>query len=119
MPGEVLVPVPIHQKRVRERGYNQSGLLSRELGRLVRLPVVADCLTRQRHTPPQARATSVSERRSNVADAFTYRDHRLKGKQILLIDDVATSGATLDACAAALKAAGANSVWGLTLAREV
>jgi ComF family protein len=119
IPGEVLVPVPIHQKRLRERGYNQSELLSRELGRLVKLPVVADCLTRQRHSPPQARAASISERWSNVATAFTCRDHRLKDKQIVLIDDVATSGATLDACATALKAAGASSVWGLTIAREV
>ena len=119
MPAEVLVPVPLHQKRERERGYNQSHLLCRELGKLANLPVVADCLIRERHTPPQARTTTVAERKSNVADAFTCRDHRLAGKQVLLIDDVATSGATLDECATALKASGVSSVWGLVLAREV
>jgi len=119
LPGEVLVPVPLHQKRLRERGYNQSSLLAKELGKLTNLLVVADCLMRQRHAPPQARTTTVEQRRSNVAHAFTCRDHRLKNRQVLLIDDVATSGATLDACATALKAAGATSVWGLTLAREI
>ena len=119
VPGEVLVPVPLHQKRLRERGYNQSRLLTRELGKLINLPVVDDCLTRLRHTPPQARTATVAERRSNVADAFTCRDDRLRDKQVLLIDDVSTSGATLDACAAALKVAGATSVWGLVLAREI
>jgi len=119
IPGEVLVPVPLHQKRLRERGYNQSELLARELGKLVSLPVVDDCLIRQRHTPPQARASSVEERRSNAANAFTCRNHKLQDKQVLLIDDVTTSGATLDACASALKAAGASSVWGLVLATEI
>ena len=119
IPGEVLVPVPLHQKRLRERGYNQSNLLSRELGKLANLPVVADCLIRQRHAPPQARTATLDERQNNVADAFTCRDKGLQDRQVLLIDDVTTSGATLDACAVALKASGATSVWGLTLAREI
>jgi ComF family protein len=119
LPGEVLVPVPLHQKRLKERGYNQSNLLAQELGRLINLPVVNECLIRQQHAPPQARASTLDERRTNVADAFTCRDHRLKDKQILLIDDVSTSGATLDACAATLKASGAASVWGLVMAREI
>jgi len=119
MPGEVLVPVPLHRKRLRERGYDQSRLVAKELGKLINLPVVNDHLSRQRHAPPQARTLTVAERRSNVADAFICHDRRLQDKQILLIDDVSTSGATLDACAVALKAAGAVSVWGLVLAKEV
>ncbi len=119
VPGEVLVPVPLHQKRLRERGYNQSRLLAQELGKLTNLPVVDACLIRQRHAPPQARTPTVDERRSNVADAFSCLDGRLRDKQVLLIDDVSTSGATLDGCARALKKAGATSVWGLVLAREI
>ena len=119
MPGEVLVPVPLHKRRLRERGYNQSGLLAEELGKLTGLPVVSDCLERQRYALPQARTAHVEERRSNVTGAFTCHDSRLSGKQVLLIDDVATSGATIDACAATIKAAGAISVWGLLVAREI
>jgi len=119
VPGEVLVPVPLHQKRLRERGYNQSSLLAQELGKLTNLPVVNDCLIRQRHASPQARTSTVDERRSNVAGAFICRNRRLKDKQVLLIDDVSTSGATLDACSRALKEAGAVSVWGLVVAREI
>jgi len=119
VPGEVLVPVPLHHKRLRERGYNQSSLLAKELGKLTNLPVVDGCLIRQRYAPPQARTSTVDERRSNVANAFSCRDRRLEGKQVLLIDDVSTSGSTLDACARALKEAGATTVWGLVLAREI
>jgi ComF family protein len=119
LPGEVLVPVPLHPKRLRERGYNQSRLLAQELGKLTNLPVVDDCLIRQKHAPPQTRSSTVDERRGNVTGAFACRDRRLQDKQVLLIDDVSTSGATLDAGAAALKAAGATSVWGLVLAREI
>ena len=119
VPGEVLVPVPLHRKRLRERGYNQSSLLARELSKLTSLPVVDDCLIRQRHAPPQTKTSTVDERQSNVVDAFACGDQRLRDKQVLLIDDVSTSGATLDACAVALKAAGATSVWGLVLAREI
>ncbi len=119
IPGEVLVPVPLHRKRLRERGYNQSYLLSKGLGKSNNLPVVADCLVRQKHTPPQARTSTVEERRDNVVGVFACRNDRLRDRQVLLIDDVATSGATLDACAAVLKASGAVSVWALTFAREV
>lgn len=117
--GDVLVPVPLHQKRLKERGYNQSNLLAQELSKLINLPAVDDCLVRQRYDSPQARTSTLDERRSNVANAFTCSDHRLRDKQVLLIDDVSTSGATLDACAMALKKAGATSVWGLVLAREI
>lgn len=118
VPGEVLVPVPLHPRRLRERGYNQSSLLARELGRLVALPVIEDSLFRLKDSLPQAKTATVEGRQRNVADAFACRDQRLSGKHALLVDDVCTSGATLEACAAALKAAGTVSVWGLTLARE-
>lgn len=116
---EILVPVPQHKKRLRERGYNQSRLLAEELSKRVKLPVMGDCLIRQQHSVPQARTAHVAERRSNVAGAFACGNNRVRDKQVLLIDDVATSGATLGACATALKAGGAASVWGLVVAREV
>ncbi|MBM3119032.1 MAG: ComF family protein [Chloroflexi bacterium] len=117
--GEVLVAVPLHPRRLRQRGYNQSGLLARELGRLISLPVVEDNLYRLKDSSPQARADAVEDRWKNVKGAFACRDKKLRKRHIVLIDDVCTSGATLEACATALKAAGALSVWGLTLAREI
>jgi ComF family protein len=119
LPGDVLVPVPVHNKRLHERGYNQSSLIARELGKLNGLPVVEGCLIRKVNTPPQVRTTSVSERRKNIAAAFACVNERLNGKRVLLIDDVSTSGATLNACAGTLKSAGAALVWGLTLALEI
>jgi ComF family protein len=118
LPGEVLVPVPLHPRRLRERGYNQSALVARELGRLCGWKVEEGCLVRGSHTPPQVRSAGVDERRRNVAAAFACRDGRLAGRGVVLVDDVSTSGATLNACAAALKSAGAASVWGLVLALE-
>jgi ComF family protein len=116
---DTLVPVPLHPRRLRERGYNQSSLLSRELSRLVPLPVVEGALLRARNTPAQTKTNSVQNRHSNVAGAFTCRGRRVVGKRILLIEDVCTPGATLNACATVLKSAGAISVWGLTMARDV
>jgi predicted amidophosphoribosyltransferase len=71
------------------------------------------------NTLPQARTASSVERRRNMRGAFASAYRKLKDKRVLLIDDVSTSGATLDACAAAIKQAGAKTVWGLTVAREV
>ena len=118
VPGEVLVPVPLHRKRFTERGYNQSVLLAKELGKLTGLPVVADALIRRHHTPSQAMTAGVEERRQNVIDAFSSPEGRLVKQGIILIDDVATSGATLNACARTLKSSGATAVWGLVVAIE-
>ena len=117
--GDLLVPVPLHRRRLRERGYNQSSLLAEKLGKLTALPVLDGSLCRLKDSLPQARTTTVEERRRNVEKAFACQNGKLQGKAFILIDDVCTSGATLESCAAAYKAAGAVSVWGLTLAREI
>ena len=117
--GEVLVPVPLHPKRLRQRGYNQSALLAQELGRLMNLPVEVNSFLRSRNTLSQARTANVEERRSNVHGAFKCEGKRLRERVVILIDDVCTTGATLDACASALKEVGVTSVWGLTIAREI
>ena len=119
VPGNVLVPVPLHPKRLKERGYNQSSLLAGELSKLNGLKVIENCLVRQSHTSPQAKTATVDERRNNVSEAFKCLDDNLEGRQVIIIDDVATSGATLNACAQAVKAGGAESVWGLVMAREI
>jgi ComF family protein len=115
---DLLVPVPLYGRRQRLRGYNQSALLARELSRLGGLPLAERGLARCRNTPPQARSAGAEARRGNVADAFKADRRWVEGKRILLIDDVMTTGATLDACARVLREAGAASVWALTFARE-
>jgi ComF family protein len=119
LPGDVLVPIPVHKSRLKERGYNQSSLLAGELGKLRHIPVTTDCLVRKTHSSPQARTATAAERKENVINAFACADSRLAGKQVILIDDVSTSGATLNAGARALKASGVKTVWGLTLALEL
>ncbi len=119
VPGEILMPVPLHSRRLRERGYNQSSLLAEKLGKLTTMPVLERQLCRLKDSLPQARTTTVEDRRRNVEKAFSCQRGKMQEKTFILIDDVCTSGATLESCAAALKAAGAASVWGLTLAREI
>jgi competence protein ComFC len=119
IPTQALVPVPLHSKRLKERGYNQAELLAQELGKLLHFPVIIDCLVRDSYILPQAKTSSAEERHKNVKDAFSCRSSKLTGIQVLLIDDVSTSGSTLDACAAALKSSGVVSTWGLVIAREL
>ena len=116
--GDVLVPVPLHPRRLRQRGYNQSELLARELGKLAGMPVLSGTLVRTRHTAPLARTATVEERRERVRDVFAAGGGQAAGKSVILVDDVSTSGATLSAAAAALKAAGAARVTGLAVALE-
>lgn len=114
---DVLVPVPLHRKRERRRGYNQSLLLARATGKVIGLPVEPHALVRVRDTRSQLELRA-EERQANVEGAFRARGETVAGRRVLVIDDVCTTGATLEACAIALKEANAASVWGLTLARE-
>jgi ComF family protein len=115
---DLLVAVPLYGRRQRLRGYNQSVLLARELSRLCGLPLAERGLARRRNTPPQARTADAEARKRNVTDAFNADGRWVEGRRVLLIDDVMTTGATLDASARALHDAGARSVWALTFARE-
>jgi len=117
--GDVLVPIPLHRAKLRSRGYNQSELLARELGKRGSLPVVTSALTRKKNTVPQVRTASIEERWANAAGAFECSSLILQGKRVVLLDDVCTTGATLDAAARSIVSAGAGSVWGLTVARDV
>lgn len=119
LPVDLVVPVPLFGRRQRLRGYNQSALLAREVARLGwGLPLAERGLARSRDTLRQARSLDAEARRRNVAGAFTADRRLVEGRHVLLMDDVMTTGATLDACARALRQAGAASVWALTFARE-
>lgn len=111
---DAVTPVPLHWRRQWRRGFNQSELLAREVARRTGLPLIKP-VRRKRATPPQAGMTN-AQRRDSVAGAFAVR-RDLAGLRLLLIDDVSTTGATANACAGALKAAGATRVALLTLAR--
>ncbi len=116
---EVLVPVPLHRRRLIARRYNQAALLARAIGRLSARPAVLDGLRRLRATPPLG-DKSAAERQAELVGAFAVRDRRaplLVGRRVLLIDDVMTSGATANACAAALLRGGARAVDVLAAAR--
>jgi len=116
MPVDSVAPVPLHAARLRERGYNQAALLACEMARRTGLAVEDHTLIRQRATASQVKLDA-RKRRENVRDAFYCSGDDLAGKRVLLIDDVCTTGATLEACAVALYAGGARSVQALTLAR--
>ncbi len=113
---DAIVPVPLHPKRQRQRGYNQAALLARELGVCLERPVVEGVLIRTRPTAPQVEL-NVQERRANVRDAFLCTGSTFSGLRVLLVDDVCTSGSTLESASSALREAGASSVWAYTLAR--
>ena len=117
-PVTAVVPVPLHARREKERGFNQALLLAAALAERVRLPVEQRALQRTRHTQPQV-SLQAAARRSNMQDAFAVNGRGLSGAHVLLIDDVCTTGATLSAAADALRQAGAAQVYGYCVARTV
>jgi ComF family protein len=113
----VLVPVPLHRSRLWQGGFNQSGLVARELARALNLPTDALALRRLKRTPPLKGMSSL-QRRKTVAGAFKVADKAaVSGRTVILIDDVLTTGSTAEACARALKRAGAARVELITWAR--
>lgn len=113
-----IVPVPLHAERLRARGFNQAAIIGRELSRALRLPLDETSLVRVSSAEKYRAGLDSKGRHESVANAFSVRYPRLiENEQILLVDDVFTTGATVSACAAALIAAGAASVSILTLAR--
>jgi ComF family protein len=114
----LIIPVPLHSERERERGFNQASLLARELARLGHLPLDEHCVVRRVHTERHRAGMDARARRDSVANAFAIRHPKsVASQRILLVDDVFTTGATVSACAAALKEAGAEEVFVLTVAR--
>ncbi|MGH6871864.1 MAG: ComF family protein [Rhizomicrobium sp.] len=117
---DLLVPVPLHRRRLWQRRYNQAALLALKLGKLTGKPADPLALTRIKPTPSQGEMPSAKARRRNVRGAFKVVDRKaVAGRSVLLIDDVFTTGATVSACARALKRAGARKVLVLTVARVV
>ncbi len=115
---ELAVPIPLYSKRRRKRGYNQSELLAHFFAEATGMPVDLNLLMRVRDTVSQT-TLNRKERLANMAHAFACKEpNALRGKTVLLVDDVATTGATLEGCAAALKKAGAKKVFAYTFARE-
>ncbi len=112
---ELVIPVPLHPKRLGMRGFNQAFLLARYAGHMLHLPVCAKALQRVRHTPAQS-GLPQKKRRTNLRNAFVATNS-VRQKRILLVDDVMTSGATLEHCTFALHTAGASHVHALVLAR--
>ena len=118
---DAIVPVPLHRRRLLARRYNQAALLARAVARVSAKPMLVDALVRRRATPSQGRMNR-AQRTRNVQGAFAVRETRLgdvRGRRILLVDDVLTTGATLNACASAILHGGAAQVDALTLARVV
>lgn len=113
----LIIPVPLHRSRLRERGFNQAVLLGSVLSHQLSLSIMTNVLGRTRPTEPQIELPA-AERRLNVKGAFAVtRPDSVAGKRVLLLDDVMTTGSTMDECAKELKKAGAAAVIAVTIAR--
>ncbi len=113
---DAIVPVPSHPRRLRERGFNQAALLAAELGKATGVEVREALLSRTSDAPSQLSVAGRMNRWTNVANSFVCEEP-VDDLSLLLVDDIATTGATMSACAGALKDSGAREVWGLAVAR--
>jgi competence protein ComFC len=115
---DLIIPVPLGKKRRRERGYNQSALIALPLALILNIPFNSKAILRKKETVTQIEFKA-EERKQNVKDAFSANPAFVHEKNILIVDDVITTGSTMDACALELKNAGARNVYGLSVARTM
>ncbi|MBA4319189.1 MAG: hypothetical protein C0412_12380 [Flavobacterium sp.] len=122
---DYIIPIPLHPRRLRWRGFNQAQLLAEYLGANLTpglpIPFLNNLLLRQKYTHPQMEIKNYSQRQKNMANAFALNKENeslITGKNVLLVDDIATTGSTLFECARILKMAGAQSVFGVVIARQ-
>ena len=117
-PIDMLIPVPLGKKRLKERGYNQVGLVARPLAYQLGLVYSPEALVKSRETRSQV-GLSISQRSANVQDAYQADSQIVMGKSVLIMDDVATTGSTISACTTALLSAGAKDTYVWTIARAL
>lgn len=117
---DYLIAVPIHKKRLKTRGYNQSLLLVKEVSKITNIPYISNLLLKDKNTVPQSKLKS-SKRKTNLKSVFNINKkyiENIKGKNIGIIDDVFTTGSTINECAKILKKSGANKVFGFTIVKS-
>lgn len=121
----ILIPAPLHPRRLAWRGFNQAELLTKKIAEILRITVAEKILVRQSYSSPQANIKNRTERELNVQNVFLLTQNadqkidslKMKNKTVILVDDVATTGATLEQCAATIKPLGPKEIWGLVIAR--
>lgn len=111
---DVLIPVPLHKSKLRKRGYNQAEIIARSIGKLMDIPVDSDMLTRKKKTLAQKELND-KERQKNLENAFLISEDVVKYKKVILVDDIYTTGTTIDECAKILIDAGVNKVFYISL----
>ena len=116
-PDYVLVPVPLEKRKLKWRGFNQVEEIGKEISKFLNIPLINDILFKIKETPPQVEL-SEKEREENIKEVFIIRNReKILGKKILLVDDVYTTGSTMEECSQVLKKAGATEVIGIVIAR--
>lgn len=114
----ILIPIPLDKKKLKSRGYNQAEELAKELSKILKVPVISNNLIKTRVTLPQVEL-SAEKRGQNLKNAFLVKSpEQIKGKKIFLVDDVYTTGSTMEECSRVLRDAAAKQVWGIVIARE-
>jgi len=115
--GFILIPVPLEKRKLKLRGFNQAEEIAKELSIFLKIPLMNDVLIKIKETPPQVEL-SEKEREENIKGVFLVKNReKIAGQKILLIDDIYTTGSTMEECAKVLKEAGAKKVWGVAIAR--